>query len=83
MAYKRKLRHVCHQCQVKYKARKGQKYCSGNCRQLAYLSGKRYGYMKALKDMLQLELSYLKGKELEQVVRVVGYVVGKYVVGKV
>ena len=77
MAYKKKLRHLCHYCQVKYKGRKGQKYCSGNCRQLAYLSGKRYGYMAALKDMLEVELSYLKGKELDAVVRVCSYVVRK------
>jgi hypothetical protein len=77
MAVKR-YRKVCNYCGGKFTGRKSRRYCSDSCRQLNYLEGKRYGYMKALSAMLEVELSYLKGREVEKVVEVCCYVVRKY-----
>jgi hypothetical protein len=77
MAVKR-YRKVCNYCGGKFTGRRSMRYCSDSCRQLNYLEGKRYGYMKALGEMLTVELSYLKSWEVKKVVEVVGYVVKKY-----
>lgn len=80
MPVKKKYRKICHHCGVNFKGGKNKKYCCNSCKQLKYLEGNRYGYVKALKDILEVELGYLKGGELKKVVEVCGYVVRKVVV---
>ena len=78
MSRRRLYKKICRHCKKRFKGISSKKYCSNSCRVLFCREQKKILIIGSIKELLELELSFVSGKEFDKVVATCVYAVKKW-----